>query len=423
MSEGRTPYLVRVADSKAASEQRVEKSPDKARWQRVKKILDQVLESPTDRRKQLIEELCNGDQRLREEVDEYLTYMDRAEGLLSEENLGQALSEGATGDALPARAGPYRIEREIGRGGMGIVCLAKRDDGEYERVVALKLIKSPERRGKFARLFWRERQILARLDHPNIARLLDGGTTAEGYAYYAMEFIDGEPLDRYRQRRALTLRDKLRLFTAICSAVSYAHRNLIIHGDLKPKNVLITREGVPKLLDFGVARILSGGVQTETTTRMPMTPTYASPEQIRGESLTVATDVYSLGVLLYELLSGSYPYGARQSSAAAMRAFLDQNQNPIPLRQHNRNIPRDLENIVMMALRKEPERRYPTVDALCGDIQAFMDGFPVQAAPDTFFYRLGKFTRRNKWAAIAATIAISAVAVSGIMIWREKRQA
>jgi serine/threonine protein kinase/tetratricopeptide (TPR) repeat protein len=424
MKNGRqTPYLVRVPGLSAGSEgqERTQKQ-DAARWQRIKDILDQALEAPVDRRKQVVEELCEGERDLCDEVHEYLTYSDRAEDLLGDENLDPRLAEEtAPDDHLPARAGPYRIEREIGRGGMGVVYLAKRDDGEYERIVALKLIKAAGRRGKFAKLFWRERQILARLDHPNIARLLDGGTTATGHAYYAMEFVDGEPLDRYRQRHRLSIREKLRLFLSICSAVGYAHNNLIIHGDLKPKNVLVTADGTPKLLDFGVARILGGGIHTDVTTRMPLTPTYASPEQIRGEPLTVATDVYSLGVLLYELLSGQYPYGARQTSAAAMRAFLE--QNPIPLRANNRDIPADLENIVMMALRKEPERRYASVDALCRDVQAFLDGFPVQAAPDTFLYRLGKFTRRNRWAVIAASIAIAAVAVSGLFIWREKRQA
>jgi non-specific serine/threonine protein kinase/serine/threonine-protein kinase len=304
---------------------------------------------------------------------------------------------------------------------MGIVYLAKRDDGVYERTVALKLINDVGRRGKFAKLFWRERQILATLDHPNIAHLLDGGTTENGQAYYAMEFVDGEPLDHYRQRHRLTTRDKLQLFLSICSAVGYAHNKLIIHGDLKPKNVLVTGDGTPKLLDFGVARILAGGTHSEATTRMPLTPTYASPEQIRGEPLTVATDVYSLGVLLYELLSGAYPYGARQTSAAAVRAFLE--QSPIPLREQNRNLPKDLETVVMTALRKEPERRYATVDAFCRDIQAFLNGFPVEAAPDRFFYRFGKFIRRNRWAVVAASIGALAVIISGFIIWREKRQA
>ncbi|MBV8897805.1 MAG: serine/threonine protein kinase [Acidobacteriaceae bacterium] len=418
---GTTPYLVRVTGSNTSSQESAGARTDPERWTRVKAILDQALESPLERRKHLVEQLCAGDPGLRAEVNEYLTYTDRAEDLLGEEELPDAVDETNSLETLPGRAGPYRIEREIGRGGMGIVCLAKRDDGEYERTVALKLIKSSGNRGKFARLFWRERQILARLDHPNIARLLDGGTTDSGQAYYAMEYVDGEPLDRYRQRHELAVRDKLGLFISICSAVSYAHRNLIIHGDLKPKNVLVTQDGTPKLLDFGVARILATGSQTEATTRMPLTPTYASPEQIRGEPLTVATDVYSLGVLLYELLSGRYPYGGRQSSAAAMRAYLE--QSPIPLRTQNSDIPADLENIVMMALRKEPERRYATVDAFCRDIQAFLDGFPVQAGPDTFLYRFGKFSRRNRWAMIAGSVAIAAVAVSGVMIWREKRQA
>jgi non-specific serine/threonine protein kinase/serine/threonine-protein kinase len=414
------PYLVRAPGSGATSTRGTDSRGDAVRWQRVKKILDQALESPREQRDKVIEELCDGDPSLCEEVHDYLTYSERAEGLLADEDLEAARGE-ETFERLPARAGPYRIEHEIGRGGMGIVYLAKRDDGEYERTVALKVINAVGSRGKFARLFWRERQILARLDHPNIARLLDGGTTDSGRAYYAMEFVDGEPVDRFAQRRNLNIRERLRLFLSVCSAVGYAHNNLIIHGDLKPKNVLVTADGTPKLLDFGVARILAGGTQTEATTRMPLTPTYASPEQIRGEPLTVATDVYSLGVLLYELLTGHYPYGPRQSSTAAMRAFLE--MNPTPLRSHNREIPSDLENIVLMALRTEPERRYVTVDALCRDVQAFLDGFPVQAAPDKFLYRFSKFATRNRWAMMAVCIAIIAVAISGVFIWREKRKA
>lgn len=416
--QGGMPYLVRVPGSGATSSRGSDTNQAAARWQRIKEILDQALEAPAGQRDRVVEELCDGDVSLCNEVHEYLTYSDRAEDLLNDHDL----EDGVSGpESYPYRAGPYRIEREIGRGGMGIVYLAKRDDGEYERTVALKLINTSGRRGKFTKLFWRERQILARLDHPNIARLLEGGTTTTGQAYYAMEYVDGEPLDRYAQNRNLNIRQKLQLFLSICSPVAYAHNNLIIHGDLKPKNVLVAADGTPKLLDFGVARVLAGGIQTETTTRMPLTPTYASPEQIRGEPLTVATDIYSLGVLLYELLTGHYPYGARQSSAAAMRAFLE--LSPTPLRAHNREIPSDLENIVLMALRKEPERRYSTVDALCRDIQAFLDGFPVQAAPDTFLYRLEKFTKRNRWAVTAAALAVVAVAICLLIIWREKRQA
>jgi tetratricopeptide (TPR) repeat protein/predicted Ser/Thr protein kinase len=416
------PYLVRGSGPSATSTRGTTSRNDAARWQRVKAILDQALEAPEERREKVIDELCGGEPSLCKEVRDYLTFTDQAEDLLAEEDLDATPGEdNASTSRLPSRAGPYRIESEIGRGGMGIVYLAKRDDGEYERTVALKLINTAAARGKFAKLFWRERQILARLDHPNIARLLDGGTTEFGQAYYAMEFVDGEPLDRYAQRRSLNIRDKLRLFLSICAAVGYAHNKLIIHGDLKPKNVLVTSDGTPKLLDFGVARIVASGTQTEATTHMPLTPTYASPEQIRGDPLTVATDVYSLGVLLYELLTTHYPYGARQSSSAAMRAFLE--MSPTPLRAHNRDIPPDLENIVLTALRTEPERRYATVDALCRDIQAFLDGFPVQAAPDTFLYRFRKFTTRNRWAVVLAAIAIIAVTICGLFIWREKRKA
>jgi eukaryotic-like serine/threonine-protein kinase len=392
-----------------------------ARWQQVKSILDQALQVHAEEREQFVAKLCAGDSELRYEVHELLGFRERAEDLLPEDGPETALSahSGRAYD-LPARAGHYRILREIGRGGMGVVCLAKRDDGEYQLFVALKLIGNGIHGAKFAKLFWRERQILAQLDHPNIARLLDGGTTETGQPYYAMEFVDGEPLDKYCREHPLSLREKLELFIAICSAVSYAHRNLIIHRDLKPGNVLVTQEGTPKLLDFGVAKIVADEAQNEATTLMPLTPLYASPEQMKGEALTVATDIYSLGVLLYEMLSGRHPYGSREAGTAAFLATLE--KTPIPLRQGNREMPADLENIVMMALRKEPERRYATVDALCEDIELFLDGFPVHAAPDTFTYRFSKFAKRNRWAVTAATVALLGMIISGIMVWRAKQQ-
>lgn len=393
-----------------------------SRWQEVKSILDQALQVHSDEREQFVMDLCAGDPELRYEVKELLGFSERADDLLPEDGLEKMLSwDSGGGYDLPARAGPYRILREIGRGGMGVVCLAKRDDGEYQAFVALKLIGNGVQAAKFAKLFWRERQILAQLDHPNIARLLDGGTTQAGQPYYAMEFVDGEPLDKYCQQHSLSLRGKLELFMAICSAVSYAHRNLIIHRDLKPGNVLVTREGIPKLLDFGVARILADEAQTEATTVTPLTPLYASPEQMKGEPLTVAADIYSLGVLLYELLSGRHPYGSVEGSAAGVLATLE--KTPISLRERNRDLPPDLENIVMMALRKEPERRYATVDALCDDTRDFLGGFPVRAAPDTFAYRFSKFAKRNRWAMIAGSVALLAMMISGIIVWREKQQA
>ncbi len=400
-----------------------EPQTNSARWQQVKTILDQALEVGSEEREQFVTQMCGGDSELDHEVKEFLTFSERADDLLPEDGLERLifLSDVESGCDLPTRVGPYRIIREIGRGGMGVVCLAKRDDGQYERLVAVKLIGSGVHRAKFAKLFWRERQILAQLDHANIARLLDGGTTETGQPYYAMEFVEGEPLDRYCRRHSLSVRQKLELFISICSAVSYAHGKLIIHRDLKPTNVLVTREGVPKLLDFGVAKILVDEAKLETTTGMPLTPRYASPEQIRGEPLTVAADVYALGVLLYELLSGKHPYGHHEGTAATFRAILE--DPPIPLRQQTTEVPGDLENIVMTAIRKEPERRYATVDACCQDVRAFLDGFPVHAAPDTFFYRFSKFTKRNRWTVMAASIALLATTISGMMIWREKQQA
>ncbi len=395
---------------------------DAARWQQVKSILDQALQVDAKQREQFVTDTCAGDSSLSSEVNEFLGFSEHAENLLPDNGLADFFPESTEVPyKLPERVGPYRILREIGRGGMGIVCLARRDDGVYDRFVALKLIGSGVHHAKFTKLFWRERRILAQLDHPNIARLLDGGTTEAGQPYYVMEFVDGEPLDLYCQKHSLNLRQKLELFIPICSAVSYAHRNLIIHRDLKPANVLVTHEGVPKLLDFGVAKILADEAQTTTTTGMPLTPFYASPEQVRGESLTVASDIYSLGVLLYELLSGRRPYGNRTGTVAAFRAILE--EPPLPLRKRTSGVPADLGNVVMTALRKEPERRYSTVDAFCQDLKKFSHGFPVNAAPDRFFYRFGKFAKRNRWAVSVATVALLAFAVSGVIIWREKQSA
>ncbi len=399
-----------------------EASVNASRWQRVKSILDQALQVEPDRRDRFLKEICADDSELYGEVTALLGFNERASDLLPESGVENLISwKAGSAEDLPACAGPYRILREIGRGGMGVVCLAKRDDGEYERFVALKLIGPGVHRAKFAKLFWRERQILAQLDHPNIARLLDGGTTKAGQPYYAMEFVDGEPVDSYCRERALNVRQKLQLFISICSAVSYAHGKLIIHRDLKPKNVLVTQDGVPKLLDFGVARMLAEDAPLETMTGMPLTPLYASPEQVRAEPLTVASDVYSLGVLLYELLSGERPYGSPETTVAAFQVILE--KNPIPLRRQTKDVPPDLEKIVMMALRKEPERRYATVDAFCQDIKDFLDGFPVKAAADTLVYRTGKFVKRNRLAVAAAIMAFIGIAFSGAVIWREKQRA
>ena len=333
--------------------------------------------------------------------------------------------------------GPYRIIREIGRGGMGTVYLAARDDDQYQKQVAIKLIKRGMDTDFIVQRFRNERQILAHLDHPNIARLLDGGATDEGLPFFVMEYIDGKPINEYCKFHELPALNRLRLFLSVCSAVSYAHQNLVIHRDLKPGNILITADGSPKLLDFGIAKLLNPALletidQTATVLRL-MTPDYASPEQVQGGAITTASDVYSLGVLLYELLTGHRPYQFKSrspeefeqvicrlepvkpsESAAGSNSHDSDSQISLQFNIHDRKLLRgDLDNIVLMAMRKEPHRRYSSVEQFAEDIRRHLDGLPVIARKDTFSYRSSKFIRRNKLG-VAAAAAICLTLVAGI---------
>jgi tetratricopeptide (TPR) repeat protein len=396
---------------------------NRERWPEVKRILERAFEVPESERKAFLSDICHGDAGLLHEVEQYLRHSTRAQVLLPEDGLGGIPFEEEAGQSLPERVGPYRVIREIGRGGMGIVYLAERDDGEFHRMVAIKLIQSGMRDSEFGKLFRRERQILAQLEHPNIARLFEGGTTAAGQPYFAMEFVEGVPLQEYCVLHELTLRQKLELFLSICSAVAYAHRKLVIHRDLKPQNVLIAADGVPKLLDFGLAKLLDDGSPPgeHTTGALLLTPSHASPEQIKGEPLTVATDVYSLGVLLYELLTEEHPYGPCAGPIGAAIAVLE--APPKPMRGAGVKIPVDLEKIIFCALRKEPERRYDTVDAFSEDIRRFLGGYPVRVAGDSLGYRIRKFTKRHRWTLSAAAAAVVVLTISGAMTWRAKQQA
>jgi tetratricopeptide (TPR) repeat protein/predicted Ser/Thr protein kinase len=293
------------------------------------------------------------------------------------------------------RCGPYRLTRLLGRGGMGSVYLAERDDGEVDQLVAIKFLRFGDEPGLKDR-FLRERQILAKLNHPGIARLLDAGHSSLGQPYLVMEYIEGEPVDVYASR--LDLREKVGLFVEVCDAVSYAHRNLIVHRDLKPSNILVDRAGRPKLLDFGIARILDeAGGETQTRDRL-LTPDYASPEQVQGTAHTTATDVYSLGAVLYKLLTGESP-----RAVGAMP-----------------HVPADLACVVGKALRKEPEERYTTVESLSEDLRAFLERRPVRARAGDTWYRLRKFVRRQ-WVPVAATLAVMVSLSTGLYIANRQR--
>jgi serine/threonine protein kinase len=341
------------------------------------------------------------------------------------------------------RIGPYRLVRELGQGGMGTVYLATREDVFHKRV-ALKILKRGMDTESIVRRFRTERQILAGLDHPNIARLLDGGATADGLPYLVMEFIDGKPLAEHADRNDLATNERLRLFVELCAAVHYAHQNLVIHRDIKPANVLVTADGVPKLLDFGIAKLLNAELSGHTLTaataqgHLMMTPEYASPEQVRGESVTTATDVYSLGILLYELLTGRQPYritsrampeivravcesdpvrpslaiASVSEAAASTTSWAGVLRAPDPERLRRR-LQGDLDNIVMKAISKDPQRRYVSVDQFAEDVRRHLAGLPVLARADTVRYRTAKFLRRHR-AAVAAAAAVFVALIAGI---------
>ena len=320
--------------------------------------------------------------------------------------------------------GPYELLAEIGRGGMGTVHLARRADDEFEQRVAIKLMRPGFASDLDLKRFKGERQIAAVLDHPNIARLLDGGATPEGAPYFVMEHVEGGPLLEYCHERGLSVRERLVLFRQICAAVQYAHQHLVVHRDLKPGNILVTADGEPKLLDFGIAKLLSGGggtafaEPTATLDRL-LTPEYASPEQVRGRPVTTASDIYSLGVILYELLSGEKPYRIDTNDPAELVRLVCE-RDPERPSTRTAGLSRDLDAIVLKAMRKEPERRYPSAAALSEDIGRFLDGRPVEARRPSAAYRARKFVRRHRIGA-AATVLVLAAAAAGV--WATLREA
>ncbi len=372
------------------------------------------------------------------------------------------------------RIGPYRVVREIGRGGMGVVYLARREDESGPGLVAIKVIRRGMDSDEILARFRRERRLLAAMKHPNIAMLLDGGALEDGRPYLVMEYVEGRRIDEHCETHRLSVQERLRLFALVCQAVHHAHRNLVVHRDLKPGNIIVTAEGVPKLLDFGIARIVNPdladfGVDPTRTELRLMTPEYASPEQVRGEPVSAASDVYALGVLLYELLTGHRPYRLRTRLHAEMERVICQvtpakpsdavtKEMAAPLeeaalseaptadsaefaaraekesgsgshatgtrrtaalsvpesRRLRRALQGDLDNIVMMALRKEPQRRYPSADAMAEDIFRHLRNLPVRARQDTMPYRFAKFVRRNRAGVAAAAVVALSLAAGGV---------
>jgi len=392
-------------------------------WERVKAVVGDALEYPEEERFGFVLRACAGDTALRREVESMLAVSGSkleacAEGLAS-------TWEDQAAARLGQRIGAYELIREIGRGGMGTVYLARRADEEFEKEVAIKLLKRGTDTDEVLRRFRAEREILARLEHPNIAHLIDAGTTDNGLPYFVMECVVGVTITEFCSANHLGVDDRLRLFLKICAAIQFAHQHLVVHRDVKPANIVVTAEGEPKLLDFGIAKLLDPAEAPVTVTavdRQRFTPDYASPEQVRGESITTVSDVYSLGALLYELLAGASPHRfstKHPSPTELLRVVAEQE----PLRPSSvateaaqkTRLRGDLDNILLQALRKEPARRYPGVNALAEDIRRHLNNFPVRARKDTVGYRASKFIRRHRAGVTAAALVVIAL-ISGITV-------
>jgi len=375
----------------------------------VQDLLHEALELEPERREVLLTQIAAGDDALAREVRSLLAAL--GSGLLGEPDDAPKLFGLATD-----RIGPYRILRPLGRGGMGAVYLAERATGDVTQVVALKLLRTDYAVPQLVARFAAERRILARLEHPGIARLIDAGATDDGQPYFAMEFVEGADLITWARSRRLGIADRLSLLLAVCDAVDYAHRQLVVHRDLKPSNILVGEDGRPRLLDFGIAKLMEPDQPRTVTTRTLtwLTPDYASPEQARGEAVGTATDVYSLGVLLYELLAGTRPFDLERLSPAAMEHIICHQAPRRPServgeRRLRRLLRGDLDTITMKALAKEPERRYASVREFAEDIRRHLDREPVRARPDTVAYRAASFARRHRTAVAAAGIVLAAL--------------
>jgi len=433
-------------------------------WQKVEQLLNQALEIEPARRRKFLDAI--GEDGLRREVESLLAYDAKTDDFLQFPAIAFSndfFDDDESPDALiNQEIGNYKIIRELGRGGMGAVYLGERSDGKFAQAVAVKLLKRELNTADIRRRFRHERQILAALAHPNIARLLDAGTTDDGLPFLVMEYVEGLPVDEFCDAHNLNLNERLEIFRMICDAVAFAHRNLIVHRDLKPSNILVTTDGIPKLLDFGISKLLTPEYESEsehTVTKLgAMTPEYASPEQLRGESVTTATDVYSLGVILYELLTSHRPFELKKHSAeeiiqavcnteprppsAALNAERGTRnaelKNAFPADAKNRTsqnkhrtaphsafrIPRsgDLDNIVLKALKKDAHRRYSSVEQFSEDIRRHLENLPVLARPDTPLYRATKFVNRNR-VAVSAGLLIFLSLLGGVAatVWQARR--
>lgn len=379
-------------------------SPDQHR--RLKDLVEAALERPlTDRSDYLSGECSTEPELLREAQDLLAVYSD------------------SDPTPEPERIGPYRLIEEIGSGGMGVVHLAEREGG-YHRKVAIKVLRRGMDTDFFLARFFKEREILGAMDHPGVVRIVDAGSTVDGRPYLVMDYVDGIRIDRYCEQNQIPVNERLKIFIKVCLAVQHAHRNLIVHRDLKPGNILVTPEGEPKLLDFGIAKVIDENDERTQLTIPIMTRQYASPEQVLGKRITTSCDIYALGLILYEMLTSRRPYDLKDKPVDEVERLVCKVDPPPPSSTVTEHTTRytlrgDLDRIVMMALRKEPERRYGSVEAMTTDLTRYLDGRPVSAQRDTWHYRAGKFLQRNRSALMLASV-IAATILGGTVgiLWQ-----
>jgi serine/threonine protein kinase len=393
---------------------------------RVRELFDAALDQPADLRRTFLAEACGTDRHLLETVSRLLAAKEKSDGVLDTPVWQRRETNSKAGEP-GSFIGPYRILQELGGGGMGIVYQVVRADEVFQRICAVKVIRPELSTDWLLERFRQERQILARLDHVNIARIVDGGSTPEGLPYFVMDYVDGPSINRFCAEHALGSRARLALFQQVCAAVQYLHRNGVIHGDLKPPNILVGVDGAVKIVDFGIASAIAAPQALSPNKRLPlMTPGYASAEQMRGEALTPACDVYSLGVILYELLTGSIPFPTENRSSSEMLK-IKTSQDPVPpsvaiVKSSNQFAVRephishilkgDLDSIVMRAMHRDPAKRYGTVAALAADIEQYLQNRPVLARDSGFLYRGMKFLMRQQRAALAVLVICALLATT-----------
>ncbi len=421
---------------------------DKNNWSTIESLFHRLLELPSSERAAFLNAECKDDLELRNAVESLLDHADK--DTMIDAAVQQAAHSflNTEDDLSGSRIGPYEIRQLLGKGGMGAVYLAERADDQYHKQVAIKLIRTGRANDEVMQRFLVERQILATLEHPYIGHLLDGGTTDSGLPYLVMEYVEGESIDVYCQKNKLSIPERLKLFQKVCSAVQYAHQKLVVHRDLKPTNILINKEGEPRLLDFGIAKLLENsdvnqtGFETHSETRL-LTPHYSSPEQIRGQPVSTVTDVYALGIILYELITGKRPYGIKETDRYAVEhavletdpvrpsaSVTSTDSQPVigidslgelSTRQIQKQLTGDLDNIVLMALRKEPERRYYSVAQFSEDIDAYLQDRPVSAHADAWSYRTGKFLTRHRFSSTLAALLLISIVGFGITTWQQSK--